>query len=505
MRLRDIEVANDDYERKQRNTESTLEDMESKYNQTLERGVMLEEEVKSGEQEREALRIETQRLRDELSDMKIETDIVRDKLKRSETSLESGRKPLRIDAVARPASPRSELSPTGTTTSSPSFDTPPTKTASSSGLSDTPTPPSPPVSEKSVPISKPFITPSIPKTRLSITSNTTPRPSAIATRTPVHGRTPSVAVNGRSVPSSSFRQSLSKPGQIPRSTGLPQSQSIVQLRSLRSRMQNLEARVHNARSKLPAPTDTPPKASPRPNAVLSNIPSSVTVRSSRKRQAGSTISGAGSLPDQEQTPSQLRPKSSRTSFGHPPATPNRDMLPPRPSSRASASSRLSFVSGYVPGHSRPGSRASISNLRGPLGTGAGSTFAPNASTDRVRPKSSLSNHGYDGTVDEDDGGDDSLLDNGGKDFATPTPRRSTLVRPRTSDVGVVGSAIPSPNKRLSFGPKVPAAAAGRRQSWGMSGRVVGSEVDVNAVGAMRPPSRLDDVKEGEVVDASETY
>jgi hypothetical protein len=40
---------------------SSLEDIESKYNHSIERSVMLEEEVRAGEQERESLRIEVQR------------------------------------------------------------------------------------------------------------------------------------------------------------------------------------------------------------------------------------------------------------------------------------------------------------------------------------------------------------------------------------------------------------------------------------------------------------
>src|ERR1700730_4815929 len=57
LKLRDIEVANDDYERQARNTSSSLEDLESKYNVAIEREVLLDEEIKNGEQEREALRI----------------------------------------------------------------------------------------------------------------------------------------------------------------------------------------------------------------------------------------------------------------------------------------------------------------------------------------------------------------------------------------------------------------------------------------------------------------
>ena len=489
-RLRDIEVANDDYERQQRNTESSLEDLESKYNQTIERGVMLEEEMKAAEQEREALRIEAQRLKDEFSDLKIENDITKEKLHKSESMLERGRKPLTID-LAQTASPRSELSPTTTNDSSPSFETPPPKTASSSGLSDTPTPPSPPMSEKSAAIAKSsprpkaFATPNLPKTRTSIIANhTTPRQSTYNSRITSHARGASVQANSRGAPSSAFRQSLSRPPPVSqRVQGLPQSNSIMQIRNLRGKMEKLEERVRTSKSKLPAPVNTPPKASPRSGPIVGQqIPSSVTVRSSRKRATGSTISGVDSLPDQE-TSSAVKPKADRTSFGFQrPASPVKgDMAPPqpRPSSRASTSSRLSMNSGFIPGHSRPGSRASIS-FRMPLG------LQPNASTDGVRSHSSLSNRsGQDGTMDEED------EENKPSDYSTPTPRRTTIGK-RTSDVG---SAIPSPMKRLSYGmnSKLP-APANRRQSSGQSDAT------------MRPPSRqthLNKVQEG--FDPDETF
>ena len=112
QRVRDIEVANDDYERKQRTTEVSLEDMESKYNQAIERAVILEEEVKIGEQERESLRIETQRLKDEFSDFRIEADITKKRLEKAEKDLVK-RHSLTISPAANTTtSPRSELSPT---------------------------------------------------------------------------------------------------------------------------------------------------------------------------------------------------------------------------------------------------------------------------------------------------------------------------------------------------------------------------------------------------------
>jgi hypothetical protein len=503
LTLRDIEVANDDYERKQRNTESSLEDLESKYNQTIEREVMLQEQMKAGEEEREALRIDAQRLRDEFSDLKIESDITKEKLRQAEHALDGRKRPPKLQALGGSLSPRSERSPTPTTTtSSPTFDTPPAKTASSPGISDTPTPPSPPMSEKSTNAPKPFATPTIPKSRISMNVNdTTPRQSTYSSKMPQSSRGPSMAfVNGRSTPSISMRQSISKPGNLPsRQPGLPQSNSIYHLRNLRGKMQKLEERVHTARSKLPTPAETPPKVSPGGGLpVMTHVPSSVTVRSNRRRVGGSTTSGVSSVSDHEpSTPSGLRLKSSRPSIGRPTPTPTRgDMAAPpaRPVSRASVSSRSS-INPYMPGHSRPASRASISGLRAPLGCGIGQTFTPNASTDRVRPKSSLSNHSYDGAYD-----DEEIENVPVKEYSTPTPRRATLGR-RTSEIG---SSIPSPTKRLSVGvgSKLPTPAL-KRQSTGLGKSVGGADGD------MKPPpsshGKTDLAGVGEAYDAGETF
>ena len=445
LRLRDIEVANDDYERNQRRTASSLEDMESKYSQTIERGVLLEEEMRASEQEREALRIDAQRLRDELSDLRIEADITKEKLRAAEERLDRRKRPAPLQPIVASGSTRSEHSPTASTTS---LDTPAAKTASSSGLSDTPTPPSPPMSEKSTNVTpRPFATPSIPKTRISrISMNTTPRPS-VHNKPLGQSQRPSILVsNGRSTPSVSHRQSRSKLGPAPqRLAGLPQSNSIYQLRNLRGKMQKLEERVANARSKLPAPARTPSKASPRSASALGqNVPSTVTVRSSRKHGGGSNISGNESLPDHQQnTPSIVKPKSSLMSFGLPRPTPTGAEMaapPPRPASRANASSQSS-ANASQSGHRRPGSRASVSNLRAPLGGGIARNRAPNASTDRVRPQSSLSSYGTDGTVDEEDDHHSQP-----RDHSTPTPRRTTFGR-----ASEIGSSLPTPSKRTSIG------------------------------------------------------
>lgn len=530
LRLRDTEVANDDYERQQRNTESSLEDLESKYTMAIERLVMMEKEVEVGEQERESLRIDTQRLRDELSDLRIEAEVLREKLKKAEANAGQRRKLPPLEPLLPSASPSSELSPT-TTDSTPSCDTPPGKTVSSSAISDTHTPPSPPMSERSANATRPFKTASIPKTRMSITANNiTPRPSKSGLKSLGHSRGPSVpATGGRSTPSTNFRQSISRPSVVPqRQAGLPQSKSIYHLHNLQGKMQQLTERVNTAKSKLPAPVDTPSKASPRtgPSLATTHIPSTVTVRGNRKRANGSTISGPSSLPDSTEQQNQesgpdsmvspstpsIRSKPSRQSLTMPPPAANLSrptdksaLSYARPNSRASASTVSSRPStnanhhptphAYQPSHSRPGSRASmsmsLSSTSKSLGTRASQHFTPNAST-RVRPQSTLSNYGYDGAMDEEDGPNPQT---GDADFTTSTFARGRMSTTSTkiSDVRtVVGSAIPSASKgkRLSVS-RLPApttnsaaaAASGRVSLGGM-----GTGHGVREYGGARPGS-----------------
>ena len=493
QRVRDIEVANDDYEKKQRTTEVSLEDMESRCNQAIERAVMLEEEVKIGEQERESLRIEAQRLKDDFSDFRIESEIVRKKLDKAEADLATKRSSLTISPNVVAASPRSELSPTTTEASGPSFDTPRTKGTTSSSVSDTPTPPSPPTSDKVAVTPQPFAIPLPPKSRLSTApTNVTPRQQPLLARNNGHTRGSSIAVAGRIPGNTGVRQSVGK-GALPVRlsnipTGLPKSSSIIQLRNLRGKMQSLEERVQKARSKLPAPADTPPRGSPRSGSALGNrIPASVTMRSGRRRPTGSILSGQDSE-EAPNTPSLQRPRSSRQSLTGQPASPTRMSMaaPPRPSSRASAVSNRTSLSQYQPSHSRPQSRASISGLRNLANS---NSYAPNASTDRVRPHSSLSNRGtgYDGAFDEE-------METSSMDISNATPRRSTFTK-RTSDIG---TAIPTPgtsSKRPSIGVGSRLPALNRRQSAGIPSTEA------------RPPSRsvLDNVKEGYRDDDNETF
>ncbi|KAI4160749.1 MAG: hypothetical protein LQ342_005462 [Letrouitia transgressa] len=430
LKLRDVEVANDDFERQARNTTSSLEDLESKYNITIERGVMFEEEIKNGEQERETLRIEVQRLRDELGDLKVEAEIRQDKLRHAEAAAEGQRK---LPAAINPLRPQSAMSDHSqpTTASSPTIATPPTKSTSST-VSETPTPPSPPTSDHSLPTTK---TPSIPlpKSRLSISdSNTTPRPQ-YSLRQPRYSRGPLTSSNMEhltpSIPgkSTNNRRGSIQPGPRP---GLPSSTSLHQIRGLIGKMQKLEQRVNSARSKLPAPTSTPPQASPRSSTLLgqSQIPSTITVRSNKKRTGGSNANSTTTTPSN-------RPRS-RLSFGIPQPSSSRDTqtTPSRPASRASIASRTSTshlpqMSASTNG-SRPSSRQSMSGTRTPLGHYNNLT----TQSEIRRPRSSIggsyasmhSGHGHSASVSRLSNYNPQYLDeedDGSGEALTPTPAR----------------------------------------------------------------------------------
>ncbi|MCJ1473108.1 NADH:ubiquinone oxidoreductase [Lambiella insularis] len=491
LKLRDIEVANDDFERQARNTTSSLEDLESKYNVAIEHGVIFEEEIRAGEQEREALRIETQRLRDELSDLRIEAEIRQDKLRHAEAVTHHHRrlKPAPIGTnVSRPQSSVSQRSPT-TTTSSPTLATPPTK-STSSAASDAPTPPSPAVSDRSFPLTTSTPAQQTTKSRLSTaSSNITPRPGYYSVRAPRHSRGPSApAINGISTPLVAGRTTLNRPesrqGMEPSQT-LPHSTSLSQVRGLIGKMQKLEQRVQAARSKLPAPTNTPPQASPRSGSALGQnyIPATVTVRSQKKRTsasiAGSSTSSLRVSRDSSATPisaSQIRysemlpPQPTRDSW-------RADSINIRPSSRASLSSRqsmdhLSGARASLMSGSRPSSRqsASISEARTPLGDYSSSTAS---SETRARPRSSISGsyastHGHSASVtrlsnyhiDEDPDGGDAL---------TPTPSRRTTLSKESTGIPVPGTL----NKRLS----VSGMNLGSRASFGLGIGDMGPPVD----------------------------
>lgn len=371
LKLRDKEVENDDFERQARHKDSSIDDLESKYNVAIERGVLLEEEIRHGEQERENLRIETQRQRDDLANLQIEAEITQRRLQEAEATIERlhTRKPTPLSTESlRPPSPASEGSTSATTVSSPTISTPPPGPKSNASTVQT-TPPSPPLSDASAKARRVFITPA--KQRAAEPSQTPMgAPPARAGQTTIrpsrHSRGGSVATSFSSStrgarPSFSAPTPVSKPP--PRFSSRPsisnndrpppRTDSLYHMRDLKSKAAKLGERVHRMHSKLPAPTTTPPRASPRSVTLGSVMPSSVTMRSSRKRASHSTAASA----DQP---------VSRLSFG----VSTRGSGPPtdsRPSSRASAAS----------GMNRPPSRSSLAR--------------PPSQNGMARPSSRISN------------------------------------------------------------------------------------------------------------------
>lgn len=431
------------------------------------------------------MRIETQRLRDELGDLKVEAEIRSDKLRHAEAMAERQR--LRMPTPLNPGlirsrSPASENSPT-TTASSPTMATPPAKSASST-VSETLTPPSPPTSEQSnsVPTGAPAIP--VSKSRLSITnSNITPRPSTYSSRPPRHSRGPSIPfTNSRAIPANR-RTTLSRQENLQNTPAISSSGSLHQIRGLIGKMQKLEQRVNSARSKLPAPTSTPPHASPRSGSSLgqSYIPPTVTMRSNKKRTAGSDASIS--------IKSALERPSSRLSFGIAQPSPTRDVHSSRPSSRASMTSRTSTnqLPSTTPSNSgRPSSRLSFSRAQTPLGHYASSTYASSTLSESRRPRSSIGGsytanhqsvgHGHSASVSRlSNYNSNPPIDRDEDEVLTPTPaRRATLGK------GDVSSGIPMPG--ASVKKKVSGIGTGKRIS---SGPGVRGRED----GGMGPPER----------------
>jgi hypothetical protein len=444
----------------------------------------MEEELKIGEQEREGLRIETQRLRDELSDLRVEAEIVQEKLRIAEATIERHHQRKVSNHLAsdslRPRSPASEASTSATTLSSPTTASTPPRTKTGALRPDN-TPPSPPLSD-APPTSRPIPSTPMPKRKMSIALDPAATPRAgLQSRPARHSRNPSIpaaarqsiGAAGRATPS--IRTTAPAPraarpslGSNAPAGGLPRSGSLYQIRGLIGKMQKLEERVYSARSKLPAPTNTPPRASPRNGSALGHyIPNNVTMRSSRKRT--SQASAASSINN-----AALEAGVSRLSFGVPSS---REPTNSRPSSRASMSSASGRPESRGAlqrpesrsGIQRPESRSGLTQRpesRGSTRTPLGHYSSASMSGRIQRPRSSLSGisggHGHSQSLSMSLREADTGSNSDGSNVATPVARRLTLEK----------SGIPTPSglpRRQS---------AGRRTSAGFG-----------ETGDMLPPAR----------------
>ncbi|KXT12203.1 hypothetical protein AC579_3436 [Pseudocercospora musae] len=503
LQLRDTEVMNDDYERQARNTEFEKEDLEGKYNAAIERGVLLEETVKIGEQERESLRIEAQRLRDELGDLKVESEITLEKLRLAMTTIEGLRasKPssLAVEHL-RARSPASEAS--GATPLSPTASTPPPK---SDTASEAATPPSPPLSD--APAHGEQKTP-MPKKRTSLIPEAGPTPRA-ARGIPRHSRGPSLASSTSTALSDArAMKPPSKPRPRPSNAQdrLPRSESLHQIRGLIGRMQKIEQRVHSARSKLPSPGT--PRGSPRTGSALGeSIPSSVTVRRSSKRPSASTTSSVLQADDGEAAANGTAKREShikRLSYGisrPASAMTSRSDMPERPPSAlerppSAAACRPSSRASHARPPSRSGARTDFGHYSGPSSTAGTGTSLPG------RPQSSLGGRYASGATATPtlhrsrasiSGIRRKVAESEDSAVVTPPSRRTTMERSGIPGPGASGLPTPT-NLGKSIGPGVKA------RTKTMDSRASERFSPGKAAGAMRPPPRRT-----ETSDIGETY
>ncbi|KAM0452784.1 hypothetical protein ACHAPV_008313 [Trichoderma viride] len=525
LKLRDSEVANDDFERQARNTTSSLEDMESKCNQAIERGVLMEEEIKMGEQEREALRIESQRLREELSELKIEAELMQDKVKKYE----------------RHSTMSSDISLLG----SPTFDKTATDisvdSAASSPLISTPfeitkglgaptpellDPPSPPMSD----VSSHPRAPSRIRTPAPSTMRRTRMPSVDA-GSRARGSTPALPTGGRTATGGRPSISISSGGggaSLRSSTNtrsnvssrnsnykIPASNSLSHIRLLTAQMQRLEARVHSVRSKLPAPNggNTPPRPPSRPALTAANSNASTpTVRSRRRATTQSSISISSSLAGDDLTPTSSYASPSKTNHTPRISTSGVNRLSfstqlsdkgsevSRPVSRSSHSSSLASYTRPVSRNGaaappRPMSRSSVSGVRTPVG----------------RPASSFgsSGRGHSGSVSGSRSGIDFLGEDYEPVYRTPSRRGTFSTR---YDLGTSISGIPPPLPVSGIptpGSGIPAAGSAipgpglRRQSG--SRRISVSNGSISGGGVSIRSGRTSTTGFRKLSDLGETY
>ncbi|KAJ4861194.1 hypothetical protein T069G_06182 [Trichoderma breve] len=458
LRLRDSEVANDDFERQARNTTSSLEDMESKFNQAVERGVLMEEEIKMGEQEREALRIESQRLREELSELKIEAELMQDKVKKYESRHSTISSDISI--LESPTFDKAVDASVDSAASSPLITTPPEITKSlgepTTELLD---PPSPPMSDASA-----HILPSV-----DASSRARGGASSSTGNRVVTGGRPSISgisgISGNNSNSNSGGAPLRTPthrSTVSRNSNykIPASNSLSHIRLLTAQMQRLEARVHSVRSKLPAPggsstgSRTPPRPASRPAmpSLTPTAPTSTAVRSRKRATTQSTTS---------HTPRLSASGVSRINFGTQSNGRTTDSEISRPVSRSSGASS----------YARPPSRNEIPLPTRPMSR---SSFSAGTRTPIGRPASSFG-RGHSGSVS----GVNLLGEEPEHEPPYRTPSRrgtfSTRYDLGTSIGGIGGlSGIPTPGLRRQSGARRISLSSGSTNTGGVplrSGRV----------------------------------
>ncbi|GAA5884999.1 hypothetical protein JCM16303_006510 [Sporobolomyces ruberrimus] len=270
--LRDMELDNDDLEKSEREKDSSLQDLENRYNKSLERIALLEEELVTKAQ----LEEEVQRLKDEMRDINEELAIVR------------------TAALPNPDGPSRPLTPPGTMTLPPAIPLDPDHTPTSNHLkarSDARRSPSP--SPVDTPPSIDIVNPT-PFHTSTLTASPSVRASLGRPRAPgTPGSIPRSTTLSRSTRMSQLGSVLP---QSPSTTAFPRSRSPVKTAQVPSRradtmirdMQMMTSRVKqltqrlDSRRNLVMAGSAIPRASMSPTSAPANGVSSGLARSSTR-------------------------------------------------------------------------------------------------------------------------------------------------------------------------------------------------------------------------------
>ncbi|GAA5991899.1 hypothetical protein JCM10908_002261 [Rhodotorula pacifica] len=426
-RLRDMELDNDDLEKSEREKDSSLQDLETRYNKSLERIALLEEELVAKAQ----LEEEVQRLKDELRDVNEELVVTRAQAESAAAAAEAAAATAAQAAKARPPS-----SPSPPATLVAGEQAGPAAKSVVSPPRRTPSPISPPSASTSSSPSIEVINPTPPTTRTRRTSQlisppTSISPSKIArppsaavvpfpSPPPPTGQTPFRAPLGRStrtahlqsygLPNSPSSPALASPTARPRlasrsgsststaGVGIPRTDTATMIRDMQqmtSRVRMLTQRLDQRRSSVMRGSAIPRFGSPSSANIVglargggegdersespigAGMPRSATLRSGLNGTVTTTASVRVGAP---RPPSRLSERDST-----------------RPPSRSAvlrasiASSMAARASSSSAATSRPSSRMSIAS-----GTSAtsGSSIARPLTPSNYGPRSATPTGGY---------------------------------------------------------------------------------------------------------------
>lgn len=344
LKLRDMEVANDEYEVQARNTTSSLDDLESKYNQVYERNILLEEEIKSGESERETLRIETQRLRDELSDLNVEHEITLEKLRAAQITNEG--RPRRVSQLSESNKKRLSSAHSDRSVITDGTATTRSHVTATSGLS---------TSEPRTPSSLPYSS-SSGRPRLTEASKI-----LIDLTVPPHNDTPrpehAMQKKLRSRPSGTIARRVRPSANGHEAESLARTNSLYHMRGLMGEMRRLEERLQTAKARLPLSQSHERSLSPSHPEDMPGLPTTVTMRSPTKRPSVLPASTTRS-------PRANEPRRSSDLHSPRPPVPPKDSMPLRHSVLQHDRVHEEYVDPVnAPSPSRPHSRMSAAFRR----------------------------------------------------------------------------------------------------------------------------------------------